>query len=116
MRDLNNPIYYLYETYSLLLSSKKREIFELSYFDDLSLSEIAELCHCTRQSISNMLSRTCRELNQYEAALGICKKQLEYEDKMKKISALADRLGDPECDIESTVMRIKALAKTADDQ
>lgn len=52
-----------------LFSSHQREEengFELSFWEDMSLSEIAEHTGTTRQGVRELIKRTCDELEEYE--------------------------------------------------
>ena len=60
----------LYDCYGALLTENQREICEMYYMLDLSLSEIAEQKGVSRQSISEVL-KTSRELLDF------------YEDKLR---------------------------------
>ncbi len=91
-KDFN--ICFLYEIYSPLLTEKKRTAFELSYYEDLTLSEIAEHTGTTRQGVRELTHRTCEELLKYESLLGLYQKRLEYEEKMGKIRTLAETISD----------------------
>ncbi len=48
----------LFDFYGDYLSDKQREIFDLYYNEDLSLSEIAENCSMTRQGARDYIKRT----------------------------------------------------------
>lgn len=71
MKEKDFSICLLYDVYAPLLSEKKRTAFELSYWQDLSLSEIAEHTGTTRQGAGELIRRTCEELEQFEASLGM---------------------------------------------
>ena len=57
--------------YGQLLTSHSREVLELYYGDDLSLSEIAEALGITRQAVHDRLRQGARSLDEYEKALGL---------------------------------------------
>jgi uncharacterized protein len=57
--------------YGQLLTSRSREVLELYYGDDLSLSEIAEALGITRQAVHDRLRQGARLLDEYEKALGL---------------------------------------------
>lgn len=57
--------------YGQLLTGHSREVLELYYGDDLSLSEIAEALGITRQAVHDCLRQGARLLDQYEKALGL---------------------------------------------
>lgn len=84
----------LYDIYSPLISEKKRVVFELSYWEDMSLSEIAEHTGTTRQGVRELLNRTLDELSEYESLLHL----KEQRERLYKIAdeaedkALADKI------------------------
>ena len=75
----------LYDFYSVLLTEKQRQIFELYYFNDLSLNEIAEEMKVTAQAVSDLLKRTAKHLENYEEKLNLVDRGLEVQ---KSIEAL----------------------------
>ena len=99
MKEKDFSICLLYDVYAPLLSEKKRTAFELSYWQDLSLSEIAEHTGTTRQGAGELIRRTCEELEQFESALGVRKLQ-------EGLAELADRI---EKEQPETAAKIKAL-------
>lgn len=72
MKDLS--IAQLYDCYSSLLSEKQRVAFEYYYDDDLSLSEIAEHTHTTRQGVRDLLKRSEEQLRFFEESLHLNEK------------------------------------------
>ena len=77
MKEKDFSVLLLYDVYAPLLSEKKRVAFELSYWQDLSLSEIAEHTGTTRQGVRELINRTCDELAGFEEALHFAKIQKE---------------------------------------
>ena len=75
----------LYDFYSELLTEKQQQVFELYYFNDLSLNEIAEEMEVTAQAVSDLLKRTAKHLENYEEKLNLVDKGLEVQ---KSIEAL----------------------------
>ncbi|MBQ9858458.1 MAG: DNA-binding protein [Oscillospiraceae bacterium] len=67
MKDL--AIAQLYDVYAPLLSEKQRTVFEYYYDEDLSLSEIAEHTHTTRQGVRDLLKRSEEQLKGFEDSL-----------------------------------------------
>jgi len=61
----------LYDYYGLLLTDKQREVFEMYYLNDMSLSEISENSGVSPQGISDMLKRSEKLLLKYEQKLGL---------------------------------------------
>ncbi|MBQ7898072.1 MAG: DNA-binding protein [Clostridia bacterium] len=66
MKEKDFSVCLLYDIYSPLISEKKRTVFELSFWEDMSLSEIAEHTGTTRQGVRELIKRTCDELEEYE--------------------------------------------------
>lgn len=74
---LNN----LYDYYSLLFTEKQREYFEDYYFNDLSLSEIAENNGVSRNAVHGQIKIVEEKLEAYEEALELFAKA----EKIRKI-------------------------------
>ena len=60
----------LWDLYSPLLTEKQREITELYFNYDLSLGEIAEQKGVSRQSVSDCLNKSRKQLEEYDLKLG----------------------------------------------
>lgn len=63
----------LMDCYGSLLTKKQRNAMELYYYDDLSLSEIAEHTHTTRQGVHDNIKRAETYLTELENKLGFMK-------------------------------------------
>lgn len=61
----------LYDIYAPLLSERQRDIMDLYYNEDESLSEIAENTGITRQGVRDWIKKTESQLDVYEKALGL---------------------------------------------
>ncbi|HLQ73911.1 MAG TPA: putative DNA-binding protein [Bacillota bacterium] len=71
---------YLLDFYQTLLTPKQREYMNMYYFEDLSLVEISELAHVSRQAIYDNIKRTENILESYEENLRLYEK---YEERNK---------------------------------
>lgn len=91
MKDLS--IVPLYDCYAALLSEKQRTAFEYYYDDDLSLSEIAEHTHTTRQGVRDLLKRSEEQLRFFEESLHL-------SEKYEKLRDIAAKCGDAALKIE----------------
>lgn len=60
----------LYDYYGDLLTDRQKECFEMRYYQDLSLGEIAEELGISRQGVHDNLSRTEALLRNMEAKTG----------------------------------------------
>ncbi len=77
----------LYDYYSLLFTEKQREYFEEYYFNDLSLSEIAENSGVSRNAVHGQIKIVEEKLEFYE-------KTLKLYEKANKIRQLIKNLDD----------------------
>ena len=68
---MKNLVYYneLFEIYEKLLTDKEREAFKDYYFEDLSLSEIAENKDISRAAVSKMVKNVVEKLEYYESVI-----------------------------------------------
>ncbi|MCQ2482151.1 MAG: YlxM family DNA-binding protein [Clostridia bacterium] len=69
----------LVDFYGNLLTDKMLNMIELKYFDDLSLSEIAEQNGISRQAVHDTLKRAVSTLEQYEEKLGLVERFMNQQ-------------------------------------
>ena len=72
---LNN----LYDYYGALFTDKQQEYFEAYYFDDLSLSEIAENNRVSRNAVHGQIKIVEEKLLFYEEKLKLYEKSLKIK-------------------------------------
>ncbi len=77
----------LYDYYGELFNETQREYFEWYYFDNLSLSEIAENVNKSRNAVHKGIKNVCNKLYEYEEILGLY-------DKSKKIKEIINLIDD----------------------
>ena len=65
--------------YSQLLTPRTREVLELHYNEDMSLSEIAEHIGITRQGVHDKIIKGVAQLSGYETSLGLAKRFLDQK-------------------------------------
>ena len=75
--DKNVEIALLLDFYGNMLTDRQREIMNLYYEDNLSLSEIAEELNISKQGVSDSLKRSEKVLYDTESKLQLMKQQLE---------------------------------------
>ena len=75
----------LLETYGKLLTKKQYNLLDDYYNLDLSLSEIAENEHITRQAVRDNLKKGENKLFEYEEKLGIMKTTIEKKNTIENI-------------------------------
>jgi predicted DNA-binding protein YlxM (UPF0122 family) len=74
----------LLDFYGDLLSERKKELIELYYNEDLSLSEVSEISGISRQGVRDSVKKAENELEEYEAKLGMAKR---FEDIRNNLEA-----------------------------
>ena len=75
--DKNVEIALLLDFYGNMLTYRQREIMNLYYEDNLSLSEIAEELSISKQGVSDSIKRSEKVLYDTESKLQLMKQQLE---------------------------------------
>ncbi len=84
----------LVDFYGPLLTEKQRNVWELHYQHDLSLAEIAEVEHISRQAIHDLIKRTERILVEYEEKLGLVQRFWAEREKLTEVKTLAQGLNE----------------------
>lgn len=77
----------LYDYYGELFNDKQREYFEDYYFDNLSLSEIADNSGVSRNAIHKGIKNVVNKLYEYED-------KLKLYEKDNKLKAIIDKVSD----------------------
>ncbi len=85
MFEKNLTIGYLLDFYGELLGERRRELMNLYYNEDYSLSEIAEEVGISRQGVRDAIKRGEEELRRFEEKLGLAARFAE-------LGALSDKL------------------------
>lgn len=83
----NLDISVLLDYYGSLLPDKQRQLAELYYYEDLSLSEISENEGITRQGVRDAIKRAESTLTETEQKLGLVRRMNEisrYTDIIEK--------------------------------
>ena len=75
----------LFDFYGELLTDKQKELFDLYYNEDLSLTEIAEHAEISRQGVRDAIQRAETILRDTEDKVGLVRKYSGYEDKLLRI-------------------------------
>ena len=76
----------LYDYYGELLTDINKNYFEDYYFDNLSLSEIAENNNISRNAVHKHIKKAEEKLNFYEEKLRLYNKDLIMREKISKIN------------------------------
>lgn len=69
--DKNQVLDKLYDAYHLLLSDKNQDIYEMYYFDDYSINEIADINQVSKTAIFNSLQKIEKQLFDWEDKLHV---------------------------------------------
>lgn len=115
---MNNDIVYkslLYDFYGELLTDKQKDIVDMYYNNDFTLSEISEQIGISRQGVYDTLKRAENTLEDYEKKLGLVEKLLQQKSLLKKISFMLDQILSEEfqsCEIlRDRIIKIKNIIK-----
>ena len=74
----------LCQLYGKLLTKKQFEFIDDYYYNDLSLSEIAENHNITRQAVRDIIKKGEKKLFEYEEKLMFMKRMLNQEKRIEK--------------------------------
>ncbi len=104
-----DDIYYqslLFDFYGELLTEKQREIMKLYRQEDLSLGEIGELLHISRQGVSDAIHRSVSSMQQIEDKLHMIERYVrlltQADDLEKKI-----RQSDSKEELLASILQLK---------
>lgn len=75
----------LLDIYGNLLKGRRKEVLNLHYNEDYSLSEIAEIFNITKQGVRDFLLKGEKELIDYEASLGILDEKFYMDEIYKEL-------------------------------
>ena len=79
----------LYDFYGSLLTDRQREVMELYYGENLSLSELAAEISISRQGVHDNVKRCNKILSDYEEKLHLVEKFVNIKEKIHRIHGLA---------------------------
>ena len=82
----------LYDFYGSLLTDRQREVMELYYGENLSLSEIAAEFSISRQGVHDALKNAERALHEYEQKLGLVEKFQQSREAIGTIDGMIEEL------------------------
>ncbi|MBR2472699.1 MAG: YlxM family DNA-binding protein [Clostridia bacterium] len=79
----------LFDFYGELLTDKQKELFDLYYNEDMSLTEISEIVGITRQGVRDAVMRAEMSLRDIEDRVGLVKRYSRLSDKVAQIGDCA---------------------------
>ena len=114
----NMEIAWLFDFYGEMLTEKQRNVIELYYEEDLSLSEIAENEGITRQGVRDAIKRAETQLQDMENRLGMAKRFEDMRQGLNEIIECSNLIAEHNLrhslskEINDYSVRIKAAAMT----
>ena len=94
--EKNIRISILCDIYGSLLTDKQKDVLDLYYNDNLSLSEIAEEINITRQAVRDSIVKAEKKLYSFEENLGLM-------EKMKKQKEIIADLNEIQTEVNSSI-------------
>ena len=88
----NMEMSFLFDFYGDMLTDKQRDVVELYYDNDLSLSEIAENAGITRQGVRDSIKRAESQLLEMEDRLGLARRFREMSRQMETLIEAAEEI------------------------
>ncbi len=106
----------LYDYYGTLLTQRQRECFELRFYQDLSLGEIAEELGISRQGVHDNLSRTEALLQNMEEKTGFVSRDRACRKALQQIAVKAQGLLDhDDAAVSGAAREILSLAESLEE-
>lgn len=91
----------LYDFYGELLTEHQRNVYEDAVYNDMSLSEIAEVYGISRQGVHDLLKRCDKILAGYEEKLHLVEKFVGAKEKIAQLVELTKELELLELDVQA---------------
>lgn len=82
----------LFDTYGRVLTGHQQRLFHLYLLDDLSLGEIGDRLHITRQAVFDSLRRSVRQLERIETSLGLAEVRQRGDQRRRQIQTRLETL------------------------
>ncbi len=108
MFEKNMNIPFLLDFYGEVLSERTKNILEMYYGDDLSLSEIAESEGISRQGVRHIIKKGEEELFFLEERLGLALDFTELQSAAKELASISEVL---KCHEDESVRRLAEKAE-----
>jgi hypothetical protein len=80
----------LYDFYGALLTEHQRQIYEDAVYNDMSLSELADVYGISRQGVHDLLKRCDKALLTYESKLHLVERFAKIKDTVRQMDETED--------------------------
>lgn len=90
MFEKDLKIGYLLDFYGEVLTERKKEVLDMYYNEDLSLSEIAEQIGISRQGVRELIKKAEEELYFLEEKLGLAKRMSALRHRTENMLRIAE--------------------------
>lgn len=98
----------LYDFYGELLTEHQRNIYEDAVFNDMSLSEIAEVQGISRQGVHDLIKRCDKILQDYESKLHLVER---FDLAKAKVGEIVTLTQGADCDYAQRMEKICELSQ-----
>lgn len=105
----------LFDFYGELLTKRQKEVMELYYEENLTLSEIANEFSISRQGVHDALKNAEKALTGYEEKLGLVAKLQSSRQAIEEIDASIDEL-TVECHDQNVAAKLQKIKGIIDRQ
>ena len=101
----------LFDFYGEMLTDRQKEFYDLYYNEDLSLTEIAENYHLSRQGVRDAIVRAEAVLTELEEKTGLIARFQERQRELQTLRELADAADQANSDpvVADYLRRIREL-------
>ncbi len=104
----NLKVSYLLDFYGNMFADKQREILEMYYQDDMSLSEIASSVGMTRQGVYDNIRRGEKEILSLEAKLCLMDRFVEISHSLDNIEQILSNQAFSNDELKKELAKIRA--------
>ena len=102
----------LYDFYGELLTEKQRRLFEMHFYEDLSLGEIGDIEGISRQGVFQQLKRGSQALKEYESKLRLVEKFLKIKEKTEAMTCILETLQRETPEESGKISELKGIASS----
>lgn len=100
----------LFDFYGELLTEHQRQVYEDAIYNDMSLSEIAESYHISRQGAHDLIRRCDKLLQGYEDRLHLIQRFGRTKETVRSIQELTDDVQVSADELAGRLEKIRILA------